>query len=199
MATPCDLRNLMANIDIRNLRPHWKNLGCQLGVSESDIEIIAYNCRNEPDQCTECMREVLKRRLKMALSLDWNDVDAAIRSVKSSIEADKRLEQHQLSIERGQKDFIAAINKVKISMDGFDARNEEIAENMADLKRQLEDEKASLTPSKIQWQKEDEEWLRGETERQQIRTAIQESNFKQSQFVKDFLRSKPLRDDLNDE
>jgi chromosome segregation ATPase len=200
MATPrtLTLQELLCDDDIQSLKPYWKDLGRQLGVSESDINIIAYNCRNEPDQCTACTTEVLNKRLEI-LPLDWKEVNDAVRDVKSRKEADKRLQQHKLSIEREQKEVITAIDKLKTSMDGLDGRNEEIAKNMANLNKELEVEMASQSPLKIQWQREDEEWQRGAKRRQQIRTAINERNFKESQFVKDFLQRNSTPEDLTEE
>lgn len=186
MATPhtLSLKEVFNHEGIQNLRPFWKDLGSQLGVSDGDINAIA---ADYPNDCKQCTRRVLQMRQKV-LPLDWSEVNNAIANVKSRVEADKKLQQHKLSIEREQKEVMAAIDKLKISMDGLDGRNKEIAENMADLKKELEVEMASLSPLKIQWQKEDEEWQGGAGGREQIRAAINEKNFKESQFVKNFFR-----------
>lgn len=191
-----NLRNLISAPAVAEIRHKWQEFGIHLGVADSDIRAIEVDKRG---QVIDCTRELLSTRMKNDLPLTWEMIRDATQKVKKKIAEDDKLYEDKEKIENEQRAVLAAIRKLKSSMDELDERNQDIAENIKRLTLQLNKEKGSLPPLKILWKKEDDQWGRGEGWRQQMRQAIGERNFQQSRFVQDFLQSKSLQDDLSDD
>ena len=94
MSTPPDLTPLTLEDftdvyrDLFSIRPKWYNFGLALHLPLDGLDCIRIKYREDP---TDCLREVIKARLKLELKLTWRDIIIALREsiVGASVLADK--------------------------------------------------------------------------------------------------------------
>ena len=94
MSTPPDLSPLTLEDftdvyrDLFSIRPKWYNLGLALNLPLDGLDCIRIKYREDP---SDCLREVIKARLKLEHKLTWRDIIIALREsiVGESVLADK--------------------------------------------------------------------------------------------------------------
>ena len=94
MSTPPDLSPLTLEDftdvyrDLFSIRPKWYNFGLALNLPLDGLDCIRIKYREDP---SDCLREVIKARLKLEHKLTWRDIFIALREsiVGESVLADK--------------------------------------------------------------------------------------------------------------
>ena len=94
MSTPPDLSPLTLEDftdvyrDLFSIRPKWYNFGLALNLPLDGLDCIRIKYREDP---SDCLREVIKARLKLEHKLTWRDIFIALRGsiVGESVLADK--------------------------------------------------------------------------------------------------------------
>ena len=94
MSTPPDLSPLTLEDftdvyrDLFSIRPKWYNFGLALNLPLDSLDCIRIKYREDP---SDCLREVIKARLKLEHKLTWRDIFIALREsiVGESVLADK--------------------------------------------------------------------------------------------------------------
>ena len=74
--------------DLFSIRPKWYNFGLALNLPVDGLDCIRIKYREDP---SDCLREVIKARLKLEHKLTWRDIIIALREsiVGESVLADK--------------------------------------------------------------------------------------------------------------
>ena len=74
--------------DLFSIRPKWYNFGLALNLPLDGLDCIRIKYREDP---SDCLREVIKARLKLEQKLTWRDIIIALREsiVGESVLADK--------------------------------------------------------------------------------------------------------------
>ena len=94
MSTPPDLSPLTLEDftdvyrDLFSIRPKWYNFGLALNLPLDGLDCIRIKYREDP---SDCLREVIKARLKLEQKLTWRDIIIALREsiVGESVLADE--------------------------------------------------------------------------------------------------------------
>ena len=182
-----DLAELLSDPIIRDCYL-WKEVGLELGIQKSKLDVIA---KDHPNQTEECKMEMLDTWLKNDEKASSEDLHQAIKRVN---ERHMRVE-HRRCTKDEEKRALDAVNYVKVLLKQWEERNKEIAADHKGFQEELEREKQWLSIAS-EWREDNDEWQQGEDAitRANIERVLQEGgNFKRSSFVKEFIRNRNIQ------
>ena len=186
--------------------PYWKDIGLEIGLTNSDLNEIDQDYRGKT---VDCKREMFVRWLENHTTGTLKYLQDVVSRVNDEREGEERnrssirkdRERNMTEAKREENDALFAVSRLQTLLLVWERRNENIVQVQKEFVKELEGRDMLMRTQEEEKIEEDRKWQQGEDarNREEIVRALGGHNY-QSPFVKDLLRRKNIpMSRLNDE